>query len=84
MEGQQVEGQLGPQQQSKKVGLKRVVAVKRWGKEKMKLERLTEIYENRTGKLSDVTRQLALAGIAIIWVFKKEIGTQTGIPKDLF
>lgn len=28
------------------------------------------VYENHSAKLSDITRQISFAGIAIIWVFK--------------
>lgn len=36
-----------------------------------------------SGKLSEISRQLGLAGIAIIWVFKSVQGTQQIIPPSL-
>ncbi|WP_330746866.1 hypothetical protein [Chryseobacterium sp. CP-77] len=36
----------------------------------MKLSEYQQDYYTFTGKLSDITRQLSLAGIAIIWIFK--------------
>ena len=41
----------------------------------MKREDLRKIYEDRTASLSTVTRQLALAGIGVLWVLK------TGEPR---
>jgi hypothetical protein len=42
----------------------------------MKLEDLRTAYEYFSGKASDLCRQYALAGIAIIWIFKKNDGMQ--------
>jgi hypothetical protein len=50
----------------------------------MNLRELNELVTSRTAKLGDITRQLALAGIAIIWIFKKDIEGQPAIPRDLF
>jgi hypothetical protein len=36
-----------------------------------------------SGKLSEISRQLGLAGIAIIWVFRNVQGTQQAIPLSL-
>lgn len=36
-----------------------------------------------TGKLSDISRSLAFAGIAIIWIFRIGTGTDTKFPEDL-
>jgi hypothetical protein len=36
-----------------------------------------------SGKASDISRQLALAGIAVIWLFKKEVANQVSIPEQL-
>ena len=44
----------------------------------MKLNDYRETYYEFSGKASDVARQLAFAGIAIIWLFKIR---QSGIPK---
>ena len=38
---------------------------------KSKLSEFKEDYYHFTGKLSDINRQIAFAGIALIWVFKK-------------
>ena len=38
---------------------------------KLKLSEYKEDYYTFTGKLSDITRQIAFAGIAMIWVFRK-------------
>lgn len=39
----------------------------------MKLSEYQQDYYTFTGKLSDISRQLSLAGIAIIWIFKTNI-----------
>lgn len=36
-----------------------------------------------SGKASDLNRQLAFAGIALIWLFKKDIGGTLSIPPPL-
>jgi hypothetical protein len=41
-------------------------------------------YHLFTGKLSDITRQLSLAGIAVVWVFKITQGEDTVLPTTLF
>jgi len=46
----------------------------------MKLDDAREFYYFFTGKTSEIVRQLALAGIAVIWIFK--IG-QNQIPSEL-
>jgi hypothetical protein len=46
-----------------------------------------EAYEmsvDTAGKSSEINRQLALAGIAIIWVFKQDKAGRQSIPFDLF
>jgi hypothetical protein len=37
----------------------------------MKLSEYKQDYYTFTGKLSDINRQIAFAGIALIWIFKK-------------
>lgn len=49
----------------------------------MKLEKYLETYYWFSGKASDVARQLAFAGVAIIWIFKAGNGLQTKIPNGL-
>lgn len=44
----------------------------------MKLKDARENYYFYSGKTSDLVRQLGLAGIAVIWIFKYEV---QGIPK---
>lgn len=46
----------------------------------MRLNEAREFYYFHTGKTSEIVRQLALAGIAVIWIFK--VG-QTQIPPEL-
>jgi hypothetical protein len=36
-----------------------------------------------SGKLSDVSRQLAFAAIAIIWLFKNDTGGRLSVPPEL-
>jgi len=36
-----------------------------------------------TGKASDISRQLAFAGIALIWIFKSEQTGSFAVPRDL-
>lgn len=36
----------------------------------MKLEDLRKIYQDRTSSLSTITRQLALAGVGVLWVLR--------------
>ena len=40
-------------------------------------------YERYTTKLSDVNRNIALAGIAIVWIFKKTNGADVLISSEL-
>jgi hypothetical protein len=46
----------------------------------MKLEDTRAEYYFHSGKVSEVVRQLALAGVAVIWIFKSEAGGQQRIP----
>jgi len=50
----------------------------------MNLKDANELITNRTAKLGDITRQLAFAGIAVIWIFKKDVEGLPAIPKSLF
>jgi hypothetical protein len=47
----------------------------------MKLKEVQEDYYFFTGKVSDLTRQLALAGIAVIWIFRNP-DLQTNLIPD--
>jgi len=49
----------------------------------MRLQDYRETFYEFTGKASDITRQLSFAGIAIIWIFKKETGTALTVPHEL-
>ena len=49
----------------------------------MKLRDCRDAYEATSGKASDIARQLAFAGIALIWVFKIDSGGQQVVPTDL-
>ena len=49
----------------------------------MKLSEIREAYEDLSGKLSDINRQLCFAGFAIIWIFNKSIG-DFSVPQDLY
>lgn len=50
---------------------------------KSKLSEYKEDYYFFTGKLSDINRQIAFAGIAIIWIFKKMDGNSISLDQDL-
>jgi len=49
----------------------------------LKLEDTRAEYYYFTGKVSDIVRQLGLAGVAIIWVFKTESEGKKTIPEGL-
>jgi hypothetical protein len=42
-----------------------------------------DAYYELSGKASDVARQLAFAGIALIWIFHRESGNPVNIPQQL-
>lgn len=53
-------------------------------KQTLTVEEIKEAYYSLTGKASDIVRQLGLAGIALIWVFKTDLGQgKWQVPKDL-
>ena len=49
----------------------------------MNLSDCRSAYQDLSAKASEVARNLAFAGIAIIWIFRIEQGTEIGIPQDL-
>ncbi|RUL68511.1 hypothetical protein [Dyella choica] len=49
----------------------------------MKLDDYRQTYYVFSGKASDVSRQLAFAGIALIWVLHPDKGAITTVPKAL-
>ncbi|WLA08668.1 hypothetical protein [Xanthomonas translucens] len=50
----------------------------------MKIKDALENYYVYSGKASDIVRQLALGGIAIIWVFQVAEGKSHTLPSELF
>jgi hypothetical protein len=49
----------------------------------MTLDDAREAYYQHTGRASDVLRQLGVAGIGVIWVFKAEADGAASIPHPL-
>ncbi len=49
----------------------------------MNLKEAREFYYFYTGKTSEIVRQLALAGIAVIWLFRQSIDDRQLIHPDL-
>jgi len=49
----------------------------------MKVKDYKKDYQDFSGKLSDNTRKLAFAGIAIVWIFKQGENGSYKIPEDL-
>ena len=49
----------------------------------MKLSDYRNTYYEFSGKTSDIARQLAFAGIALVWIFKTNNGTFPRVPKEL-
>ena len=48
----------------------------------MKLDEIRKAYEDLSGSLSSVVRQINFAGIAIVWIF---VGKETGtVPQHLY
>jgi len=48
-----------------------------------KLSDYREDYQRYTAKLSDVNRNIALAGIALVWIFRKTSGDSITITSEL-
>lgn len=49
----------------------------------MKLENLRENYDYFSQKTSEIVRQLGFAGIALVWVFKTDVGGRQIVPPEL-
>lgn len=49
----------------------------------MKLSEIRKTYEDLTGKLSDINRQLCFTGFGIIWIFNKT-SNELSVPQDLY
>jgi sugar/nucleoside kinase (ribokinase family) len=49
----------------------------------MKLSEVRDAYETLSGKASEIARQLSLAGIAVIWIFKSGTDQAPSIDQHL-
>lgn len=49
----------------------------------MNLASIHQTYYDYSGKASDIARQLCFAGIALIWIFKRDQGAPLDVPKLL-
>ena len=49
----------------------------------MRLDVCSQLYADFTAKASDVARQLAFAGIAIVWIFRQQAGDKPVLPTEL-
>jgi hypothetical protein len=49
----------------------------------MKLEDARGAYETLSGKASDIVRQISLAGVGLIWIFKSGTGTSLSLEPPL-
>jgi len=49
----------------------------------MKLKDARELYYFFSGKTSDIVRQLGLAGVAIVWLFKVDIAGAPKVPEAM-
>jgi hypothetical protein len=49
----------------------------------MKLEDARSAYENLSAKASDIVRQISLAGIGLIWIFKSGQGMDLAVAPQL-
>lgn len=49
----------------------------------LKLTEIRKTYEELTGKLSDINRQLCFAGFGIIWIFNKT-SSESLVPNELY
>lgn len=49
----------------------------------MKLETAREAYESLSGKASEIARQLGIAGIALIWLFKSGTAANPSLDPGL-
>lgn len=45
----------------------------------MKLENARDAYESLSGKTSDIVRQISLASVGLIWIFKSGTGTSLSL-----
>lgn len=49
----------------------------------MNIKKLWEVYDYHTETLSTISRQLGLAGLAIVWIFKTEAAGNYEVPAEL-
>jgi len=49
----------------------------------VKLNDALENYYYYTGKTSEIVRQLGFAGIAIVWIFRTDVGGRPTVPPEL-
>ena len=49
----------------------------------MRLEDARSAYETLSGKASDIVRQMSLAGVGVIWLFKSTAGTSISLERPL-
>ena len=49
----------------------------------MKLSEIRTAYEDLSGKLSDISRQLCFAGFAVIWIYNKS-ENNISVPQELY
>jgi hypothetical protein len=49
----------------------------------MRLSDVRQAYDYFSGKASDLSRQLAFAGIAVVWVFRRDTAAGLAIPPSL-
>jgi hypothetical protein len=49
----------------------------------VRLQDYRDTFYEFSGKASDLSRQLAFAAIALIWLFKKDVGGQPTLPREL-
>lgn len=49
----------------------------------MKLEDARTAYETLSGKTSDIVRQISLAGVGLIWIFKSGTGSSLSLDPPL-
>jgi len=50
----------------------------------MKLSYVRNSFDTFSGKVSDLSRQFAFAGIAVIWIFKVDNKTKYNLPIELY
>ena len=49
----------------------------------MKLEDARTAYQDLSAKASDIVRQISLAGVGLIWIFKSEAGSSLSLDPSL-